>query len=84
MNKKELSLTLLQECFEKAIEKQRLILIQQPVFMAEPLCCQWIYKEQVVNHLFKVESSNVVAPEVNYDLICISFPLVIRNNNVLI
>lgn len=52
--------------------------------MAEPLCCQWIYKEQVVNHLFKVESSNVVAPEVNYDLICISFPLVIRNNNVLI
>lgn len=59
-------------------------MIQQPVFMAEPLCCQWIYKEQVVNHLFKVESSNVVAPEVNYDLICISFPLVIRNNNVLI
>lgn len=39
---------------------------------------------QVVNHLFKVESSNVVVPEVNYDLICISFPLVIRNNNVLI
>lgn len=52
--------------------------------MAEPLCCQWLYKERVVNHLFKVESSNVVAPEVNYDLICISFPLVIRNNNVLI
>lgn len=41
-------------------------------------------KVQVVNHLFKVEGSNVVAPEVNYDLICISFPLVIRNNNVLI
>lgn len=41
-------------------------------------------KVQVVNHLFKVESSNVVVPEVNYDLICISFPLVIRNNNVLI
>lgn len=39
---------------------------------------------QVVNHLFKVESSNVVIPEVNSDLICISFPLVIRNNNVLI
>lgn len=39
---------------------------------------------QVVNHLFKVESSNVVVPEVNYGLICISFPLVIRNNNVLI
>lgn len=38
----------------------------------------------MVNHLFKVESSNVVVPEVNYDLICISFPLVIRNNNVLI
>lgn len=38
----------------------------------------------MVNHLFKVEGSNVVAPEVNYDLICISFPLVIRNNNVLI
>lgn len=52
--------------------------------MAEPLGCQWIYKEQVVNHLFKVEGSNVVAPEVNDDLICISFPLVIRNNNVLI
>lgn len=41
-------------------------------------------KVQVVNHLFKVESSNVVAAEVNCDLICISFPLVIRNNNVLI
>lgn len=38
----------------------------------------------MVNHLFKVESSNVVVPEVNCDLICISFPLVIRNNNVLI
>ena len=41
-------------------------------------------KSKWFNHLFKVESSNVVAPEVNYDLICISFPLVIRNNNVLI
>lgn len=38
----------------------------------------------MVNHLFKVESSNVVVPEVNCDLICISFPFVIRNNNVLI
>lgn len=38
----------------------------------------------MVNHLLEVESSNVVVPEVNYDLICISFPLVIRNNNVLI
>lgn len=41
-------------------------------------------KVRVVNHLFKVESSNAVVPEVNCDLICISFPLVIRNNNVLI
>lgn len=41
-----------------------------------------VFQVPVVNHLFRVEGSNVVAPEVNCDLICISFPLVIRNNNV--